>query len=672
MNTIYLMFYDQQTRKIHQDLVGTLDVANDPYLYYEEPYYFLKPEILVGRLDRKRTFGFLRQQTGDIYIDYPYLMDAMHDDIVFVKDGLEAKVVYIIRRALTVVIATVKKHQKGLYFEAETFLEKQLIIDDYPGLVEGHVVLLKVHDIDQHGIYGSVQKIIGHTNDPDIETLKIVHAYEWHDTFSDALLDELKIIQIDMNQEKKERVVLNDALIVTIDGADAKDLDDAIGLTVIDGKYHLHVHIADVSHFVQANSIIDKEAYDRSTSVYLADRVIPMLPHLISNDWCSLNPNEEKLALSCLMVLDEEGKVIDYELKKTVITSKHRLTYREVNQFLLEGKTLENPALELMLTQMNELSQKLKRIRKKRGEIEFSSSELGFVVDAKGQVLDVYERTTDEAEELIESFMLIANETVAEHMVHLDLPSLYRIHEKPDQQKLKQALLNIKKLGLHVNLKHLGRPEPLQQLTKNTTGTPYESIVHMLILRAMQKAKYTHYSDIHYGLGATYYTHFTAPIRRYPDLMLHRLLHLFVFNEAKNTQKAISHYEQILPEVAQHTSEQERKAIQMERDVEKLKSVEFMAHKINAEFKATIVQMMPTGMFIKLQNGIEGFVPLRLLNDYYLYNEEQLTYIGRKGKRYRLGDQIRVVLLHVDLHEKKMDFGIVEKKAKKKRSKGKR
>lgn len=664
MENIYLKFYNEQTRKLHKDELKDIDINLYPYLIFEDPYYMLNHDILIGRLDRKKSFGFLRQELEDVYIEYSNLSDAMHDDIVLVKDDVDPKVIYVVERALKVLIATVKKHKKGLFFEPEDFIEKRLFVDEYPGLVEGHVVLLDVESIDKVGVYAEVNRVIGHVNDPDINTLKIVHAYQWPQKFNDDVIQSLDDIHIDLEQEKKERMDLTDRLIITIDGKDAKDLDDAIDLRYEDGKYYLGVHIADVSHYVKSGSMLDLEAYSRSTSAYLADRVIPMLPHLLSNDLCSLNPNELKLTLSCLMTLDDQGKVIDYDIQKSYIVSKRRMNYDEVNDFLKTNKTLNDQKIEEMLLLMNELSQKLKVIRKKRGEIEFESSELGFKVDKHGKVLDVYERSTDDAEELIESFMLIANETVAFHMHHADLPSIYRIHEKPDVVKLKNALQTISRLGFPVNLKNIGKPEPLQILTKNTAETPYSYVVHMLLLRAMQKAKYSHQKDIHFGLGATYYTHFTSPIRRYPDLILHRLIHLFVLGEGKDLKKLMYHYESVMPDIAKHTSDQERKAVQMERDVAKLKSCEFMDDKVGTYFKATISQMMPSGMFVKLENGIEGFVPLRALDDYYMYNEALLTFIGRRGKKYRLGDQIKVELLSVDLSEKKMDFGIMDKKIK--------
>lgn len=662
---VYLEFYNKQTRKIEKDHFTDIDLNKYPYLMVEEQYYKLKPDILIGKLDHKKTFGFLRQELKDIYLDQRYLLDAMHDDIVLVKEGVEPKIVLVVNRALTVVVATVKKTKRGMFFEPETYLDRRLEVENSDGLVAGHVVMLEVEAIEKYGVFAKVKQIIGHVNDPDINTLKIVHSYDWPQDFPEEVMSSLTEINDDIEQEKKIRDDLTKELIITIDGKDAKDLDDAIGLKIIDNQYHLGVHIADVSHYVEKGSKLDQEAYKRSTSSYLADRVIPMLPHLLSNDWCSLNPNEIKLTLTCNVILDMDAKVVSYDIKKTFIKSYRRLNYSEVNEFLINNQKLKDQKIEEMLINMSELSQKLKLIRQKRGEIEFESSEIGFVVNDKGRVIDVCERKTDQAEELIESFMLIANETVAFHMYHAKLPSIYRIHEKPDVVKLKNALVTISKLGFPVNLKKLGSPRPLQLLTKKTANTRYTYIIHMTILRAMQKAIYSENQSPHYGLGAMYYTHFTSPIRRYPDLILHRVLHRLVLGEASDLNKDMNYFEEILPAIAAHTSRQERKSIQMERDVAKLKSCEFMSDKIGDEFKALITQMMPSGMFVKLENGIEGFVPLRSLDDYYMYDEAHLTFIGNKGMKYRLGDSVKVELLDVDLMTKKMDFSIIKtKKAK--------
>lgn len=664
MKNIYLLFYEQQTRKLHKDLTGEVDLTQYPYIVYEEPFYKLKSFVLIGRLDRKASFGFLRQEVEDVYIDKDGLIDAMHDDIVLLDISKNAKIVQIVERALKTIVATIKKRKNGIKYFTDVYLDKRLDVEPYDHLVQGHVVMLEVLHITKQKIFAKVDHIIGHVNDPDIETLKIVSSYNWPTEFDSELLDSIDDIKINMEQERKERLDFTKHLTVTIDGLDAKDLDDAISLTVKDNIYYLGVHIADVSHYVRQNSKLDKMAYARATSVYLADRVIPMLPHVLSNDWCSLNPDEEKLTLSCLMKLDENGHIIDHEIHKSIIISDRRMNYDEVNQFINEDKPLGNKEIEDMIIHMNELSQKLKVLRRKRGEIEFESRELGFKVDEDGRVTDIYERITQDAEQLIESFMLAANETVAEHMYHVELPTLYRIHEKPDVGKLQMALQSISKLGFKFDHKNISDPHTLQKITKQTAETRIGPIVHMLLLRSMQKAKYSHQLDIHFGLGAKYYTHFTSPIRRYPDLMLHRLIHLFVLNESKQYQKDLGLYEQMMDTVANHTSDQERKAIQLERDVAKLKSCEYMQNQIDEEFPATITQMMPSGMFVTLDKGIEGFVPLRLLNDYYHYNENYLMFVGRKGQRYKLGDMIKVRLVSVDMIERKMDFDIVEKQKK--------
>ncbi len=665
MKNVYLLFYEQQTRKLDKEIIGDIDLEQYPYLMFKDPYYMLNPNILIGRLDRKEHFGFLRQELKDVYIDKDGLSDAMHDDIVLVDDSNRSpKIILIVERSLKTLVATVKKRKNGIKFFTDVFLDKKLEVEPYGNLVQGHVVQLEILHIDKSKIFAKIDHIIGHENDPDIETLKIVSSYYWPTEFSKELLDSVKDIHMDMKQEKVERLDLTDDLIITIDGLDAKDLDDAISLTIKDGLYRLGVHIADVSHYVRQGELLDDVAYERATSVYLADRVIPMLPHILSNDWCSLNANEEKLTLSCLMTLDQDGKVINHEIRKSIIISKRRMNYKEVNEFLQDNKSLGNKEIEDMLVHMNELSQKLKVLRRKRGEIEFESTELGFIVDQDGKVLDVYQRTTDVAEELIESFMLVANETVAEHMYHLNLPSIYRIHEKPDALKLKMALETVSKLGFKINHKHIGDPHMLQKLTKQTSDTPLGPIVHMVLLRAMQKAKYSHQLDIHFGLGARYYTHFTSPIRRYPDLILHRLIHAFLLDETDDYQETVNYYNRALVEIAKHTSDQERKAIQLERDVAKLKSCEFMQNQIGKYFPATITQMMPSGMFITLHDGVEGFVPLRLLNDYYTFDDNFLMFVGKKGTRYKLGDTVIVELVNVNMMERKIDFDIVKKQKK--------
>ncbi len=319
MNNIYLDFYTQQTRRLPKEAYPLDSIEKDPYLVIDEHFVSLKPNLLIGRLDHKKTFGFLRQETEDLYLEGRDLMDAMHDDIVLVKEGVEPRVVLIVKRALNVIVATLKKTERGLFFQPDTYIDRRLEVLNALGYVVGHVVMLEVESIDQFAIYAHVKKLIGHVNDPDINTLKIVAAYEWPQQFSEEVIHSLSDIKIDMDQEMKERSDFRNELVITIDGKDAKDLDDAISLKVIDGMYHLGVHIADVSHYVKEGTPLDQEAYRRSTSSYLADRVIPMLPHKLSNDLCSLNAHETKLTLSCLMVINPEGKVVSYEIVKSMI-----------------------------------------------------------------------------------------------------------------------------------------------------------------------------------------------------------------------------------------------------------------------------------------------------------------------------------------------------------------
>lgn len=670
MENIYLKFYEEDKDLIHKDEFGEIDLAQYPFLTFEDPFYKLRKNIYIGKLDRKSTFGFLRQKESDIYIDGPELMDAMDNDIVLVEvPNFEARIVAILKRALEHIVVTVKMTKKGkLRLYTDVDLGRRIEVEHLEHVVSGHVLLLNVEHISKNTIFCSLDKIIGHVNDPDIETLKIVSNFMWPSVFSDELIDSISTIKIDMDYEKKTRETV-DELIVTIDGKDAKDLDDAISLKMVDGNYHLGVHIADVSYYVEEDTLLDKEAYKRATSAYLADRVIPMLPHKLSNDWCSLNPNELKLTLSCFMVLNSEAKVIDYEIKKTIIKSNMRLTYDAVNQLFKQNETIGDKQIDDMLFRMLELSQKLAKLRRQRGEIEFKSSELGFKVNEQGKVLDVYERKTDQAEELIESLMLIANETVASHMYHASIPSIYRTHAKPDADKLRKAVDLISLLGVTKDVKHVDNPKVLQKIVDKTIGSPYEYIVHMTLLRAMQKAKYNHHQDIHYGLGAQFYAHFTSPIRRYPDLILHRLIHKFVLNETNDFKKDYEYYESNMHEIAEHTSLQERTAVQMEREVAKLKSCEYMQDKLFMKFKGTITQMMKSGMFVKLDNGIEGFLALRSLRDYYSFDESQMLYVTAYGKKLRLGDRIDVVVTDVNIVERHIDFGLYEENKKwKKRS----
>ncbi|CCV64578.1 Ribonuclease R [Alteracholeplasma palmae J233] len=675
LNEVFIWYYEQNKEfitieeiedKFEGDALELIKEMVGFFDYHEAYGYSLSKRYALGLLDVKKNVAFLLQEGKDLILEKRDLKDGMNKDLVLVQKHKKYNaVIKVLKRNLTDIVASVKKNRNNVLFTPNKTFDKNVVVKNFPdSLVDGHVVLLKVVSITQYNIVTEFSEIIGHKNDPDIDILEIIYEYQWPLEFPKEVLDSLEHIEVDEQYEKQTRRDLTDEFIITIDGADAKDLDDAISLVKNDnGTYKLGVHIADVSYFVKEGTLVDKEAYKRATSAYLADRVIPMIPHVLSNGLCSLNPNEAKYTITCEMILDNEYKVLSYEIFPSIIISKRRLTYKEVNELLKQNQSLNDQKLDDMLLKMNEISQQLKLYRRRRGGIEFESTEIKFITNDEGKIIDVEERKTDDAEELIESFMLLANETVAYNFQRLNLPGIYRIHEKPDVQKMEQALDTLFKLGQPVDYKRMIQPKSIQKLTEGSKDTPYQYIVHNTLLRAMQKAKYSPESLGHYGLGAKYYSHFTSPIRRYPDLILHRMIREFLFTK-KDMKKSVKHFNRILPDVSDHTSAQERKAIMMERDVDKAKSCEYMLDKIGQTFPALIVQMMNAGMFIKLESGIEGFISLRDLSGFYEYDEQTLTYKNNKGKDYKLGDRVVVKLIDVNMIEKQMNYSIVDTESK--------
>ncbi|WP_025724595.1 ribonuclease R [Acholeplasma granularum] len=653
--------YKEQSDKILLEVAPFFDMDSNDNLT-------LKKDYAIGKLTIKRTIAFLivSETTKDIPIDLYELNGAMEGDIVLVKKYFDPFVVEIIESKLKKIIADVKiTKDKKMRFDAVAADNKLIVVENIPDyLVDGHVILLNVIEVTRTKIITNFVQVIGHKNDPDMEIVKIVYDYEWPLTFSKEALDELHHIRVDKAYESKTRKDITDKFIVTIDGIDAKDLDDAISIEKLDsGNYKLGVHIADVSYFVKDGGFLDKDAYQRATSVYLADRVIPMIPHGLSNDLCSLNPHEDKYTITCEMELNQDIDVVSYNIYASIIESKRRLTYDEVNSLFKENQSTGLKKLDDMLYLMNEISQKLKMIRSQRGAIDFESSELKFKLDMDGNVLDIEERKTDAAEELIESFMILANETVAKHFHSNHLPGIYRVHEKPTIEKLEIALETTSKMGFKSDAKSKSTAQTLQKLTKKVSGTEYEYIINMILLRSMQKAKYSEKPIGHFGLASPYYSHFTSPIRRYPDLLLHRMIRDLILNHPSDEEfiKIKNHYENILPSYSEHTSSNERIAINMERDVNKLKSRQYMQNFINKSFEGQIVSMMPSGFFVKLTNGIEGFVNVRNINQYLIYDEQQLLFYTDHGNRYRLGDMIKVKLIKVDEIDNNIDFTIDQK-----------
>lgn len=658
MKDIYLKYYLENTRKIFEDDLGELE--NYTYLRYtNDNYYELKHNVFIGKVDKRSEFAFLLQEDEDLYIDKKEAINLMDQDIILVEVKKGKTVVKeILKRGLEFIIAKAIKRKNDFKYYTDKPLHRNILVDDESKIVNGSIVKLEVDSIKNNRIFTKLVKIIGHETDPDIEILKIVASYNWPDPDMDLLENEASNLNVNIESEKRNRKDLTNKLIVTIDGEDAKDLDDAISLEKVDGNYHLGVHIADVSLYVRRNSNIDKVAYDKSTSVYMANKVIPMLPRKLANDFCSLNPNTTKLTLSCLMVINDKGKVIDYEIANTFIESKHRLSYTEVNNYLNNGTKFESSELNELITNMDELSNVLKELRTNRGELSFESEEMEFEFDEYNNVVDVLTRKTDKGEEIIESFMLLANETVAFHMEENGFPGIYRIHEKPDTEKLDKAIDTLGKLNIKINKRAIHNAKTFQTVLNDVKGTEFEYITNMTLLRAMQKAEYSDIPVGHFGLAARYYTHFTSPIRRYPDLILHRMIKELVLGE-NNNLKNFEYYERNLPDISKHTSTMERTAISIERDVNQLKSCEYMISKIDEVFDAQITQVLKTGFFVRINNGIEGFVNIK--NNFQNSTFEPMLLSYKVGDmRYKIGDKLKVILVDVDMLDLKIDFKIYE------------
>lgn len=651
---LYLAIHQSDTSQVIVDASIESLVNQSPYLRILKDKVVLKPGFYIGSMDIKKHFGFLKLlDEDDIYIDEDFLGSAMQNDIVIVDDRLHRpKIVEIVERGLKHLICKVSKNKYTTYLEPELEMLQLLMVDINMDVVDGHIVYVSIDEITPLHIKGHIDHIIGHENDPDIETMKLVSEFMWPHEFNDDIYQALKKLP----KDEHINLQFEDRLIMTIDGADAKDLDDAIHIKKTNEGYELGVHIADVSHYVKPNSVIDQEAFERSTSVYLADRVIPMLPHQLSNDKCSLNPNEKKKVISLVMQISHDGIVLSHQFYSSWIQSSYRLTYDRVNQFILNNKSFEDESLNESLNLFQSLSETMQKVRDKRGQLNLESDELGFVIK-KGIVKDIYLRKTGPAESLIESMMLLANETTAHHLSTLQVKSIYRTHDNPDLKKLETAFHMMKQLGLHVPVKDITDKKAMQKAITQSLSHPKQEIIHMIILRAMQKAKYTVERKPHYGLAAEYYTHFTSPIRRYPDLIVHRLIHMHILKD---------HIEETLnmPEIATQTSSQERVALTLEREVAQLKSCEYLANQTQTQFNGIIVHTMRRGMFVKISNGIEGFVSLKTMKQQLRYDEETLSYFDRRGIVYRLGDKVSVSLLKVDIDTRKIDFMMNQRKTK--------
>lgn len=639
---------------------------------YGKPETFSIQGIFSGH---PRGFGFVTAEgrEQDVFIPEDKTGGALHGDKVQIVveqepsgKRAEGAVIRILEHANTTIIGYYQKSKNfGFVIPDNQKISQDIFIPQGKdmGAVTGHKVVAAITDFGglRRKPEGEIVEIIGHVNDPGTDILSIVRAYGLPEEFPDEVMEEVSYIPDEVEEaDKKGRLDLRDVPMVTIDGEDAKDLDDAVSLSKEDGIYHLGVHIADVSHYVREGSPLDQEALRRGTSVYLVDRVIPMLPHKLSNGICSLNEGCDRLALSCLMEIDEKGTILGHRIAETLIRVDKRMSYTSVNKIVSEGDEEERKAYEELVPMfelMKELSGILREKRSRRGAIDFEFPESKIILDDRGKPLEIkpYERNT--ATKIIEDFMLAANETVAEDFFWQQLPFLYRTHDNPDPEKMKQLSTFIHNFGLFIRTSQGEiHPKEIQKLLEKTEGTPQEALISRLTLRSMKQAKYTTECTGHFGLAAKYYTHFTSPIRRYPDLQIHRIIKENL--RSGLGEKRIAHYDRILPEVAVKTSALERRADEAERETDKLKKCEYMSHYIGETFDGVISGVTNWGLYVELPNTVEGMIRMNALNDdYYVFDEQRYELVGEMTKKtYKLGQPIKIEVLSTDRLLKTIDF----------------
>ena len=635
------------------------------------------PSQLSGTfISNARGFGFveIEGQVQDLFIPENEVNGAFHKDKVVVEllpgqhgKRQEAKIVAILSHELTRIVGTFDKAGKfGFVIPDNDKLPSDIFvpIERSKGAVTGHKVVVELTEYgdEKHKPEGKVVEILGHVNDPGVDILSIVKGFDLPMEFPEKVLNQGQRVAKDVSLKDMEgRKDLRAVQMVTIDGEDAKDLDDAVSLSKEGDNYLLGVHIADVSNYVQENSALDREAEKRGTSVYLVDRVIPMLPHVLSNGICSLNMKEDRLALSCLMTINKKGEVIDHEIAETVICVDQRMSYTDVNK-ILEGDSDTQEQFETfvpMFFLMKELSDLLREKRKKRGSIDFDFPESKILLDKDGVPVSIKPYERNAATKLIEDFMLLANETVAQHFYWMELPFVYRTHDYPDPEKILKLGTFINNFGYHIKVKSGDNeihPKEIQKLLGRIEGTEEEALISRLTLRSMKRAQYTVDCTGHFGLACQFYCHFTSPIRRYPDLQIHRIIKEQL--RGRMNGERIDHYQSILPEVAKHASEMERRADEAERETDKLKKVQFMEQKIGEIFEGVISGITSWGIYVELPNTVEGLIHVsRLFGDYYYYCEETYEMLGRDtGRSFKLGQRIRIVVDGVDYFQKSIDF----------------
>lgn len=645
--------------------------------------------LIRGKLQaHPKGYGFLIPEDPrqpDVYIHANDMRGAMNGDTIMVRilskgvgtQRLEGEVARIVSRGNQQIVGTFQPHDGfGFIIPDDKRINRDIFVakENYNGAVDGQKVVAEIikYPEGRAAAEGRVVEILGHKDDPGVDILSIIRKYQLPEAFPEEVEAEAEQVPDVISESDLEgRRDLRHLPIVTIDGADAKDLDDAVYLERLEnGNYRLYVSIADVGYYVKEGSPMDKEAYRRGCSVYLVDRVIPMLPRRLSNGICSLNPQVDRLTITCEMEFDPQAKIVRHDIYPSVIKTAARMTYDEVRQIVVD----ENPEvmqkyehLKDMFFLMKELALKLREFRMQRGAIDFDIHESKILVDEDGKPIDIVKRERTIAEQIIEEFMLAANETVAEHFYWLRVPFIYRIHEDPDSEKLMAFMEFVTNFGYIVkgtgNKVH---PRALQTLLEEIKGKKEETILSTMLLRSMKQARYEAESLGHFGLAAEFYTHFTSPIRRYPDLVIHRVIREVLINGSLN-EETIERLSEKLPDIARQSSDRERLAVDAERETDDLKKAEFMLDKIGEEFEGIVSGVTSFGMFVELDNTVEGLIRLSdMHDDYYHFHDRQMALIGeRTSKVYRIGDEVKVRVARVNLDERTIEFELLQTKKRK-------
>jgi len=676
----FLLQVSDADKKRVEEALNELIAEGKIELTSKGKYKKIDNNLLVGSfIGNKKGFGFVRVEgeKDDYFIPAKYCFDAFHGDRVLIKPvksamsgrRSEAQIMKVLERGMSTVVGTFEKQDHfGFVIADNQKVSDDIFVSksDSMGAMTGHKVVCKITSYGESGKSpeGKIVEILGHVNDPATDIMSVVRAYDIPMEYPEKVMESLDDIPDEVDPADIEgRHDFRELLTVTIDGEDAKDLDDAITLSYKDGVYTLGVHIADVTNYVKEKSPLDKEALKRGTSCYLVDSVIPMIPHKLSNGICSLNAGVDRLTLSCVMDIDKKGKLLNHYICEGVINVNERMTYTDVAKIL--DRTEDAPMerydyLVAMFDLMKELSEIIRENRHKRGSIDFDVPETKIIVDENHKPIEIKPYDRNPATKIIEDFMLMANETVAEDFFWQELPFEYRVHEKPDPEKI--SVLNgfINNFGLFfkASLEDI-HPKELQKILKQIEGEPYEALITKMMLRSMKQARYSTECSGHFGLSCKYYCHFTSPIRRYPDLQIHRIIKEQLKGELND--KRIKHYNRILPTVANDNSAKERRAEEAEREVIKLKEIEYMSEHIGEEFDGVVSGVTSSYIFVELENTVEGAVSVAYMyDDCYYFSEETCSMIGENTKkRYQLGDKVRIKVLKCDKIKKTIDFSII-------------